>query len=338
MMLIKLTCVVVFTVAAIALAGPTLSPPPGPVTESGRFGTRSMIPQLPHTITASGSYYLGANLTGIAGQHGLTIDADDVTIDLNGFALVGVPGSLEGIVVAGTHINLGIHNGTVRDWGQHGIMLDGGKNAVIEGVRMSGNGQSGIFADDTTVIRSCVSVSNGRDGIVGRTIVVVDCNVNDNTEDGIEVGIGSVVANCVATNSGFRGIASSSRTTIVGCSSSSNQHGIAVFPDSTVSGCTVSENSSGGIAVQERCTVRDCSSTGNGTFGIGVTGAGGARLDGNNVADNASGIDASASLGNLIIRNSAAGNGTNYNILPGNDVGPIGSAATSTSPWANISF
>jgi len=331
------TSMLVLIITTTAVAGPTISPPPGPVTESGRFGAGSKIPQLPFTITASGSYYLADNLTGVVGQDGITIDADDVTIDFGGFALVGVPGSVQGISVAGAHINIDIRNGTVRDWGQHGIMLDGGTNAIVESVRMSGNGQSGIFADDTTVIRGCVSVSNGNDGIVGRTIVVVDCNVDSNVADGIEVGVASVVVNCVATNNGARGVASAVRSTIVGCSSSKNFDGISVFPDCTISSCTVSENTNAGITVQDRCTVRDCTSVNNGAGGIGVHGGGGARIDGNNVAGNLRGIDV-INTGNLIIRNSASGNGTDYSILAGNDVGPIGTAATSTSPWANIAF
>lgn len=42
---------------------------------------------------------------------------------------------------------------------------------------------------------------------------------------------------------------------------------------------------------------------------------------------------------NSVYRNTARDNGTNnYATAPGNDVGPIGSAAASTSPWANIQF
>jgi hypothetical protein len=52
------------------------------------------------------------------------------------------------------------------------------------------------------------------------------------------------------------------------------------------------------------------------------------------------GITAASNGGNVITRNSAGGNGSsgtdNYNIGGGNDAGPIGSAASSTSPWANL--
>src|SRR4051794_30032159 len=47
-------------------------------------------------LTQPGSYYLTSNLTGVSGQHGITINADNVTLDLNGFVLVG-PGNSSGI-------------------------------------------------------------------------------------------------------------------------------------------------------------------------------------------------------------------------------------------------
>ena len=41
-------------------------------------------------ITNSGSYYLTTNLVGVSGKSGISITANDVTLDLNGFALLGV--------------------------------------------------------------------------------------------------------------------------------------------------------------------------------------------------------------------------------------------------------
>src|SRR5678815_1587099 len=43
-------------------------------------------------ITQPGSYYLTGNITGVAGKHGIEIAASGVTLDLNGFDLVGVAG------------------------------------------------------------------------------------------------------------------------------------------------------------------------------------------------------------------------------------------------------
>src|SRR3954470_4200181 len=50
-------------------------------------------------ITQPGSYYLTANVTGVPAKHGVEIAASGVTLDLNGFDLVGVPGSLDGVSV-----------------------------------------------------------------------------------------------------------------------------------------------------------------------------------------------------------------------------------------------
>src|ERR1017187_3770343 len=40
-------------------------------------------------ISAPGSYYLTGNVTGVSGKNCISINADNVTVDLNGFALVG---------------------------------------------------------------------------------------------------------------------------------------------------------------------------------------------------------------------------------------------------------
>lgn len=44
-----------------------------------------------YIITQPGSYYLTADLTGVNGKKGLWIASDNMTIDLNGFALVVCP-------------------------------------------------------------------------------------------------------------------------------------------------------------------------------------------------------------------------------------------------------
>ena len=79
----------------------------------GRIPIRS----LPFTIDECGSYFVAACLDGAAGEHGITIDSDDVTLDLNGFTLRGVPGSLDGVHVSAGRTGITIRNGALRDWG-----------------------------------------------------------------------------------------------------------------------------------------------------------------------------------------------------------------------------
>ena len=52
------------------------------------------------------------------------IAASGVTLDLNGFDLVGVAGSLDGVSVTLLNaINVSVRNGSVRSWGGSGINL-----------------------------------------------------------------------------------------------------------------------------------------------------------------------------------------------------------------------
>ena len=105
----------VLSLAALALlitggllyAGP-LNPPAGPVTSTYKTLTEvepriainatntpgdaigDPSPSL-FKITQPGSYYLTGNITGVEDTHGIEIVASGVTLDLNGFDLLGVP-------------------------------------------------------------------------------------------------------------------------------------------------------------------------------------------------------------------------------------------------------
>lgn len=92
---------------ASSLAG-DLNPPPGPVSRTMKpldaIDPRAVVNDLPgsdiavHLIDQPGQYVLTRNIVGEPGKHGIFVSADgDVTIHLNGFSIVGVPGSLDGI-------------------------------------------------------------------------------------------------------------------------------------------------------------------------------------------------------------------------------------------------
>jgi hypothetical protein len=66
------------------------------------------------------------------------------------------------------------------------------------------------------------------------------------------------------------------------------------------------------------------------------------RIEANHVVTTSgvAGIEISGAeyANNIVIRNTVIGGGsTNYVNMGSNDFGPIGTAATATSPWANIS-
>src|SRR5579863_106653 len=80
----------------------SLTPPAGPAPTMktlAQIEPRSPISALPFVITNSGAYYLTTNLTGISGSDGIIVQADNVDLDLSGFALIGVAGSGNGVDV-----------------------------------------------------------------------------------------------------------------------------------------------------------------------------------------------------------------------------------------------
>src|SRR5437016_4087567 len=154
----------------IALAGP-INPPAGPVT--GTYKTLAEVE--PRTavnatntpgdatslfkIIQPGSYYLTGNVAGVSSKSGIVIAADNVSVDLMGFALQGVVGSLDGIATDAAHKNLTVRNGAVSGWGQDGIDLMQGAastGSLIEGVHASGNAR-GIVVGFASVIRRCTA-------------------------------------------------------------------------------------------------------------------------------------------------------------------------------------
>jgi len=230
-------------------------------------------------ITSPGSYYVTANLIGSAygapgSPYAIGIGTDNVTVDLNGFTLQGVPGSWSGVYIYGSHTNIVVRNGNIIGCGGDGVAwnhptLPAPQNVVLEHLTVSGSGASGIAT--------------------ANNYVVSNCSIQNNSGAGIAVlGNGSVIiGNTLAGNN------------------AANSAGSA------------------GIIVE---------GLNNRIEGNHVTGSGAA---GNGIAFNYGGY-----INNIIIKNSVSGNGANNYTTAGgsgNDCGPVGTAATSTSPWANIS-
>jgi hypothetical protein len=71
-----------------------------------------------HVVSAAGSYYLRGDVVGQPGKNGIEIGADNVQIDLNGFALVGGAGAQRGVVISafGNLRGLVVRDGSIRGW------------------------------------------------------------------------------------------------------------------------------------------------------------------------------------------------------------------------------
>ena len=95
------------------------------------------------------------------------------------------------------------------------------------------------------------------------------------------------------------------------------------------------------IKVGSNCLVLKNNCSGNGPLaadaaGILATGTRN-RIEGNNVTNNDRGIDVN-SANNVIVKNSAGGNTTEYDIVGGNKVGATSTNPVTAGPWDNFDY
>ena len=145
------------------------------------------ITSLPYTITAPGFYYVTRDLTYSGSSHGITVQSDNVTIDLMGFRLSG-PGSgssSKGIVCNfilfppfTAYYNVEVRNGCLIGWayGFHGYLRSRALNLRVQNC-MHGLSVSGL-------VKGC-SVDGCSDGI-----------------NNIGITTGNTVSNCSGTGIG----------------------------------------------------------------------------------------------------------------------------------------
>lgn len=211
--------VVLVLVVSGALArgvwGGPLDPPAAPgstMKTLEQVEPRTPISSLPYTISQSGSYYLTGDLTGVSGQPGISVTASDVTIDLNGFTLIGVPGSTDGISAAAGPNRIAVLNGRVRNWGAHGVNLQHAHDGRYERLQTSDNVWVGIYAGSGSIISESTSHHNGWGIYVTSEASTMDggivrnCVVSYNTSDGIVVADGVLVKDNVSKANAFAGI------------------------------------------------------------------------------------------------------------------------------------
>ncbi|MBC7832929.1 MAG: right-handed parallel beta-helix repeat-containing protein [Hyphomicrobium sp.] len=143
-------------------------------------------PGFPVVLSVSGAYKLTGNLVVPASTDGVFVAAPNITIDLNGFSIVGpvvCSGSAAALACAGAKEGSGIggysgmhgatvRNGTVRGFGAQGVSLDRG--ATIERVTAISNAGYGFALYDNGSISNSMASDNGADGMLlqsGGTIV-----------------------------------------------------------------------------------------------------------------------------------------------------------------------
>ena len=163
-------------------------------------------PGFPVTLSQPGSYRLSGNLTvPDADTTAIRITADAVTLDLNGFSIIGPlicpPGIAtclsagDGIgIEARRNLNVGpralrISNGSVRGVGSIGIVIEGSGNTV-ERVTVDSNPKGGMTVGGSVIASS--AIRNGAFGIIAG--MVRDSTAAENAGDGILLSAGGVAS------------------------------------------------------------------------------------------------------------------------------------------------
>lgn len=319
------------------LAGP-LDPPAGPVAST--YKTLSEIePRIAVTstntpgdsgsiavISQPGSYYLTAIITGAATKSGVRIAASGVTLDLNGFEIVGVPNSLDGVTVSLSNAtDITIRNGTIRAWGGDALDLRTANvsNAIVAHINAAHNSGNGIAAGNLAVVQDCIASNNGLSGVVvGSSSSVTNCAADANggsstgLSEGFFIGDGSTISACTSQNN----------TSLLIGGVGDMGMGFRTGNRCIISGCTAGRNRGHGFRLAAQCRITGCTSVENGsgsTMSAGIYAAGADNtIDANHVIGSDFGIQAIAA-GNIIIRNAASGNGADYNLVANNIYGRI---------------
>jgi len=117
-------------------------------------------------LSQTGSYYLTTNIVGVGAKYGIRISASNVTLDLNGFALLGATNSYSGIYIGSTSLtNIIVRNGAISAWNNGGYdgIFSVGQDITFEHLTFSGNFEAAHVLGNTT-IRDCTindSLANG---------------------------------------------------------------------------------------------------------------------------------------------------------------------------------
>lgn len=229
-------------------------------------GVGTPIETLPYTISNSGLYYLTKNLTYTAASgNAISVEANDVTIDLMGFNLSG-PGTGQATGIYMSHrSNVEIRNGTISNFPLYGIREAGstGRDHRIINVRVSGvkTGESAGYGimlfGSSHLVKDCSVFTNNYTGIYVLYGSRISGNVVYNNDgSGIQAGAGCSIINNTVYNNKNTGIATTgSGCTVTENTAYSNSYGIWVYSGCTVVGNTAYSNESRGIQLNPNCLV-----------------------------------------------------------------------------------
>lgn len=247
-----------------------LTPPGIPGSEAARMRTlnevepRTIISAIPVTITNSGVYVLVSNLHAVAGSDGITVSASDVTIDLNGFVLLGRTNSHDAIT-APSHIQrLTVKNGAILQWG--GYAVDGlrAQNSRYQNLIICSNGftdlQNALHAGTNSIVERCIALQNCRNGLyVSDGGKIEECTSRGNGYTGINAGKNCTIIGCTSTDNGIHGFYTRENCVISQCNAISNDsHGVYFDSNTSISKCAAAGNTGNGFHSGRGCSIVEC--------------------------------------------------------------------------------
>src|SRR5690606_16029686 len=177
--------------AALLLLGGLLAiPPSARAAESYDGCANRYITSLPATIGTQGTWCLGGNLsTNIATGNAITIAANNVTIDCNGFKIGGLAAG-NGSRASGIHSdgkqNVTVRNCNIRGFFQ-GIFLDSGAGHLVEDNRLDNNLFTAISVsgDNNRVRRNAVYDTGGAANFKAVFVISGTADFENNVVSGV---------------------------------------------------------------------------------------------------------------------------------------------------------
>ncbi len=277
--ILVLTLVGLMVFLQAVFAGGSLEPtaPPGVVFKT-LDEVEPRIPikaaDLPLTISEPNSYYLAETINfSVTDTNAITIECNDVTIDLMGYHLIG-PGKAAGTSGNGIYMtssNIEISNGTIRDFRENGIYSDSvnDKNHRIIGVRALSNGNSGIYlGSNHHMVKDCTASNNMFSGIYVMDNCVVTGNMAYNNSSGIDAGGKCVITGNVASMNGNNGIYIFAYGSMITGNTAGNNQNNGIYTDSygsMITGNTTTSNTNYGIYANNYALIDQNASYSNGT-------------------------------------------------------------------------
>ncbi len=226
-------------------------------------------PGFPVTISQPGSYRLTSNLVvPDAATTAVQITANDVTLDLNGFSIIGpntctpnpvrctYSGGGIGVAAVGPQgvvspANVRLMNGTVRGMGGHGVRMMG-DGTVVERVNSVSNGGPGIVVGAGMVIDSVAQLNGSGAALVG---LIVRGSISANNVFGIFVRPGGVATGNSVYSNAAGGLSVNNATASNNTANNNGDYGIDGVCPGALIGNTANGNGSVNIRTNGACTM-----------------------------------------------------------------------------------